>query len=485
MFSFACTRQHIPSNLSQQEPFQRVAPVLRAALIIGASGGFVLAAVLTVTEATGANLGVLWSALVQAHGHLQLYGWAGLFVIGVALHFMPRLRGAPLAAAHLVHWMLGALVVSLLLRVVAAPLVAVNGAGIWRAGLIASGALECVGIGALLFMLIATARSCRRLGSSMPELTIAPLVVAAFAALGVAAVVNAVNMVRAAGTPLGIVTSSGDELNVTLGLFGFLVPMTLAMSVQMLPMYAGIALFPKRIILPSVIVYVGGLALLVLGTIASSQIGTWASLAASGGTVLVGLVLVAYVALFVWLMRARRRRSPGATAGANPHGTRKQRLGRVSTLPLAYGPFVLLVASAYTWALVGGVSMLINGGVGIVGGTPPIDPDAVRHSITVGYVALLICGVSPRMVPGFSHGRIASPKLVRATLWLGNSAALLRVGALLVAPTLAGAGAWAYQVDQAAFGLSGPLGLLLAVALAVNLWPALGASLRVQTPRVA
>src|SRR5258708_24296044 len=163
----------IPSPQSQatsvsrpQEPFWRVALVLRAALLVGACGGFVLAAVLSLTEATDAGLGPWWSALVQTHGHLQLYGWAGLFVIGVALHFMPRLRGAPLAAPQLAGWMLGAMLTSLILRAIAQPLVAVNGAAIWRAALIASGAFECVGVGTLLSSLLLTARSCRRLGSS-------------------------------------------------------------------------------------------------------------------------------------------------------------------------------------------------------------------------------------------------------------------------------------------------------------------------------
>jgi hypothetical protein len=151
------------------------------------------------------------------------------------------------------------------------------------------------------------------------------------------------------------------------------------------------------------------------------------------------------------------------------------RRGRGKTLRLAYGPFVPIVASAYVWALVGGMLMLLNGVTGILDGAPAINPDAVRHSLTIGYIALLICGVAPRMVPGFSRGSIASPRLVGATLWLGNGAALLRVGSLLVAPMLAGAGQWAFQLDQAAFGASGPLGLLLAGALAVNLWPALSA----------
>jgi len=77
------------------------------------------------------------------------------------------------------------------------------------------------------------------------------------------------------------------------------------------------------------------------------------------------------------------------------------------------------------------------------------------------------------MVPGFSGGHILSAKLVTATLWLGNSAAILRVGSLLIAPLLDALGPSGAFVDSLLFGLSGPLGLALAICLAVNLWPAL------------
>jgi uncharacterized protein involved in response to NO len=433
----------------------------------------VLATVLTITEAAGMGLGRWWSALVQAHGHIQLYGWAGLFVVGVALHFLPRLRGVPLAAPWLVNPMIGTLVTSLILRVLAQPLAVASGAGLWRSMLAASGTLECVGIGVLLAMLALTARRCGDLSSPLSELTIAPWVISAFVSLGVAAAVNAFNVVQAARMPLGIVPSGGDSLNVTFGLFGFLVPMTLAMSAQTLPMYAGIAIFPKMLLLPAALTYEVGLMLLALGTAAGSQAGAWAGIAEGLGTFTMGAILVTYVAVFVALMRGRGRLSramppPARTSvrgAAHRHG---------SAVRLAYRPFVLLVASAYLWALVGGALMMVNGWARLTGGVTPVNPDAVRHSLTIGYVALLICGVASRMVPGFSRGTIASPWLVRVTLWLGNGAALLRVGPLLLAPWLVAVGGdLAAGLSRIAFALSGPLGLALAICLAINLWPAL------------
>lgn len=142
-----------PGKSSEQRPFALVAPFLGVALLAGAAGGFVFATVLTLSLAFNVSIGPWWAAVAQAHGHLQLYGWAGLFVLGVALHFLPRLRGAPLAFPRLVPWILGLQVTGLVLRAVSQPLLAATGSGISRGLLLASGVLESGAIiGAVLLL---------------------------------------------------------------------------------------------------------------------------------------------------------------------------------------------------------------------------------------------------------------------------------------------------------------------------------------------
>src|SRR5690348_4772127 len=130
-----------PAGAARQAPFARVAPLIAAALVIGVVGGFALAAMLTVTRMLGVT-GLWWAAAAQAHGHLQLYGWAGLFVLGVALHFVPRLRGAPLAGAGWIPAILWAQAGSLGLRAIGQTLLAGTGDGFWEVALLVSGALE-------------------------------------------------------------------------------------------------------------------------------------------------------------------------------------------------------------------------------------------------------------------------------------------------------------------------------------------------------
>ena len=453
----------------RQESFSRVAPVLGAALLIGASGGFVLAAVLTLTRAFRVPGGVWLQAMAQAHGHLQLYGWAGLFVLGVAFHFLPRLRGVGLAYAEWIPWLLATLVAGILLRGVSQPLLAASGASVWRVGLVASGLLELVAFGGLLAMVVTTALQGPPFSTRPALLKTLPFLIGVFASLGLAALSNFVNTLGATlALPVGLVPTTGDGINVTLGLLGFLVPMALTMSAQTLPMYAGLEPFPRQFFLPLALSYFGGLALALLGMLFGLG---WLT---GVGTLLVGAVLILFVSLFMRLMMTRGKLPQRvAKLAPTPETAAYNYRRQVSTERTNYGPFVGLVASAYTWAILGGALLVIDGIAGAFGADAPFSPDAARHSLALGFIALLICGIAPRMVPGFSGGHILSAKLVTATLWLGNSAAILRVGSLLVAPLLDGLGSGGVWLDSLLFGLSGPLGLALAICLAVNLWPAL------------
>jgi len=463
----------VQQNIAHQAPFKRVAPVIGAALLIGTCGGFVLAAVLTLTAMLGLVTGPWWLAVAQAHGHLQLYGWAGLFVIGVALHFVPRLRGNPLALPQLVPWILGTLVAGLLLRALCQPLATLSSALIWRTGLIASGVLECAALLGVVSLIALTLKNGPKLALRPAFRGVFPFIAGAFAALGLACIVNLAN-VSLAPANAGIVVSAGDDLNVTLGLFGFLVPMALAMSAQSLPMYAGLDAFPRKALWPLAGGYFAGLVLFCLGDLDSLQPGRPAGLIGGGGMLLIGLVLLIFTGVFLSLMR-RRGRLPERVAALAPQPHTLARSYRINVVKehTAFGSFVAVIASAYLWAILAGVLLLSNGLALLIGIAPPISLDAIRHSLAIGFIALLICGIAPRLITGFSGGTITSPHLVTATLWLGNAAALLRIGAILAASPLSTVSIFGISLDALMFGVSGPTGLALALCLAINLWPTL------------
>jgi uncharacterized protein involved in response to NO len=459
----------VPSR-HDQAAFGLVAPGLKAALTLGVVGGFAMAATLTTTYALGLVTGPWWMALAQAHGHLQLYGWAGFFALGVALHFVPRLRGEALALQRFIPWVFGLLVAGLVLRGIAQPVEAASPSALWRAALILSGALELVALGGAVTALGMTLFGRPGMRQRSALWGVAPLIAGAFAALGLSALVNTANVVALAYPPAGgIIPYAGDQANVALGLFGYLVPLALGMSARTLPMYAGLDPFPRRMLWPLAGLWYVGLTLSLVSLLMSA-----AGWVGSLGDLLMGVALIVFIGGFIRALVVRGR-LPKKVAELAPEPAARARdyRTRIHQERGDYGPFVAIVASSYLWALLAGVFLALDGIIGLFGGAAPVSPDAIRHSLALGFIALLICGIAPRMIPGFSGGRILSAGLVWATLWLGNSAALLRVGALLAAPALADLGAAGVTTTNVLFGLSGPIGLALAACLLINLWPAI------------
>src|SRR3954449_3316933 len=111
---------------------------------LAVTAGFGLGMLLFLHLAAGQAAWLWWVAAVQAHGHIQLFGWAGMFALGVGLYFVPRLRGCPAPAPGAVRaasWLLG---VGLAMRALAQPTVAALDPGALRA--VASGVLVLSGL---------------------------------------------------------------------------------------------------------------------------------------------------------------------------------------------------------------------------------------------------------------------------------------------------------------------------------------------------
>jgi uncharacterized protein involved in response to NO len=443
--------------------FVRLAPYLRAALLLGSGGGFALATVLTLSPLFGVPLGSWWEATVQTHGHLQLFGWAGLFVMGVALYFLPRLRGTPLIWPVLLPWILGAQVAGLLLRFLSQPLLVVTGWLLWKILLVLSGVLEGLALLAVLLLLMRT--TLRKEAAKSPVegvRSIAPFVLGAFLSLSLAGILNLFNCVNALGSS-GLMLTSGDEATITLGLFGFLIPVALAMSSRMLPLYAQIQPFPTQLLRILALMYFAGVIFWLLGIFLPGMLFAFLQ---GLGLLLIGMVVLIFTAYFIYLIRNRARLSSQLAASTpHPEAQVTRTLQRRVEERRTYGPYVALIGSAYLWGAFGALLLIADGITTLLFEPLPITIDAIRHSFAIGFITLLICGISVRMIPGFSNKMIRTPRLVTATLILGNLAVLLRVGSLLLVPVLPGFNFF--------FDLSGPTGLALVLCLTLNLWPAL------------
>ena len=83
-----------------------------AALFIGFALGAHVASVIGFDFPLGKG----FSSFIQTHGHVQLVGWVGLFIIGISLHFIPRLAGVPIARSKQIDLVLWLITAGLMLR---------------------------------------------------------------------------------------------------------------------------------------------------------------------------------------------------------------------------------------------------------------------------------------------------------------------------------------------------------------------------------
>lgn len=143
-----------------QKPFARARPWIVVSCTLGLGVGFLLAAILSITQALGLPLGLWWVALVRVRGHVQLFGWAGLLVLGIALHFLPRLHGTPLAYLRVTSWLLVLLGGGLALRALSQTLLASQapGAPLWQVLLAGAGLAEGVAASGVVGLLCLTLR---------------------------------------------------------------------------------------------------------------------------------------------------------------------------------------------------------------------------------------------------------------------------------------------------------------------------------------
>ena len=97
-------------------------PFLRGALITVLTVGCTLGAINLAVMAFKADLSAAWGSLIQSHAYAQIFGWVGLFIMGMAYHMVPRFFLRPLKRPGLVAPSLLLVASGLVLRFLSQPL---------------------------------------------------------------------------------------------------------------------------------------------------------------------------------------------------------------------------------------------------------------------------------------------------------------------------------------------------------------------------
>lgn len=102
-----------PSDGHSQSLFQ---PFFLAGIAIALSLGAVWGAWLLIRIAATGSFTAVGIHPVNAHGHAQIFGWVGLFVMGFAYHMFPRFKNTRLAWPRIARATLGLMLCGILLR---------------------------------------------------------------------------------------------------------------------------------------------------------------------------------------------------------------------------------------------------------------------------------------------------------------------------------------------------------------------------------
>ena len=325
---------------------------------------------------------------IQAHGHAQIFGWIGTFILGIGFYSIPKLRRLNSFALSAVwsSWVLWTIGVTLrwLTSVYQWE---------WRAFLPLSATLELAAF-AIFFRTVSGHRP-QESGKTKLEAWVF-VVIAGSVGLLLTLLVNfAVTLLLAVRGTSAEIPADFDQRFLVLQTWGFLVPFVWGFSAKWLPVFLGLRPVRGRILLLAVALNSAGVLVAFAG-----------SMMAASMLLIIGLITAVY--------SLRLLETPAHPA-------------KVKGVHTSFPVFVRL---AYVWALVaaslGIWAASVQNPRGIWG--------ASRHALTVGFLAMMVFAIGQRVLPAFSGMRVLfSTKLMFVAALLLAVGCLLRVSSEILA----------------------------------------------------
>ena len=339
-------------------------------------------------------------AWIQAHGHAQIFGWIGTFVLGIGFYSLSKMRGlAPVPMTRV--WLSYGLWISgVALR---------WGANVtewrWRIALPVSAALELAGF--LLFFATVSHHKSSEGTAPHPKETWMLLVMASTFGFFVTLCLNAAAVIATAVHDTGPAISHVlDQRLLAFPTWAFLVPAVWGFNARWLPVFLGLR--PpggRRLLFALACAWSGAVVSLTGHPLPSACILMLAAIAGAWG-----------MGIFAPALH------PPKTVGIHPS-------------------FPFFVKTAYVWLLLAGILTIWAAAADRSGGIW----GASRHALTVGFLAAMVFAIGQRILPAFCGARVLfSKRLMFASLALLNIGCALRVGAEI--PAYEGFSALAWRI---------------------------------------
>jgi uncharacterized protein involved in response to NO len=330
------------------------------------------------------------AAWIQAHGHAQVFGWIGTFVLGIGFYSIPRLRNArPFALWEAwscwVLWTVG----------VTARWAAAIYEWHWRAILPISAFFELLAF-LIFFRAVSTHKPASpSQGPAKFETWILVVMAGTLGLFGTLAANLGGCIWAAVHGSSPAFPQSFDQRYLVLMAWGFMVPFVWGFSARWLPTFLGIRSPCNRGLMMLLALNFAGVTAALLGAFRVAVILLLA------GAVLSNLALRVQTRSF----------QPVKTRGVHP-------------------AFPYYVRLAYAWLVVAAVlgvwAAFAAHSDGIWG--------ASRHALTVGFVSTMVFAIGQRVLPAFGGMRLLySPRLMGASLGVLTTGCVLRVSSEVLA----------------------------------------------------
>jgi uncharacterized protein involved in response to NO len=443
------------------------------AIGIAIFGGFMLGAHIAMQIGFNLSLPRALDVWIQTHGHLQLAGWVGLFIIGVSLHFIPRLTSVPIEKQSTLKTILFLTVSGLLIRTnfeFWSPYVENEKIlKLFTSSSKIGNVIEFLGTALYLATLLKSflkATEFKRKGFNLVKPYFLSFIIGWI-------IYWLVQLLEIFLDRYEWFAWNKWSINVFMKLSLF--PISFAFSILNFPLYIHLA--PPRKILKHLgyvyflitLIYEISSMPIYYETLQILNLNLFAIL----GDVLILLLLFASGIIGrIFLPDLYLAKSPfWRRDGINEVITNVEKKPRKGYSDYGeFGKFELLIYSAYIWLLISLFLDLLARCFTLFGLPIHYGDDPIRHSFLLGFITLLILGMAQRMLPGFMHkNKIANKKFVFLTFLLGNISVISRVLPTLIPHYLSGFGFIVTKFLLILFALSGFIGIISLIFLFLNL----------------
>jgi len=394
-------------------------PFVAYAILCAWLPGFFFAVLLGLAPLLNLSTASWHAAVVESHGHAMLVGWGGSMIMGVALHFLPRLRGAKLIAPDWVPWLFAGFVIGTTGRIAIPPLLAsIDAQGArwatvlqWSSGFALL--LQVLALLGLLAMLIITFNKGQPLAQKRGFRQILfPLLTTgmAFLLTQTAWLWGTVERILMGQSPAHL-ASPLHMAAIEMLLWGGVPALALGMSSRFFPLIFRTQPPSNSLIDVSSV----ALSMGVLMTLPAA----FKALPGEYGVLVEALAAFSFgvgILLMIPAVRVMHSQTPIRSGKARYCFWRD---------PAGIG-----VLTAYLWAAMGAALLLLYAVVtwwSSVNASVFILKDLSRHAMGAGFMTLLIFSVGWTMLPGFAGGSPRGPRWMWCAVILGNLAVILRV----------------------------------------------------------